>query len=364
VQRPDAGGPDARPTPDAFVCVSKGLELCGNGEDDDCDGAFDEVPEGVGEVCREGLGACAREGIITCNNDDGRYACSVTAGPPAPAEQCNGVDDDCDGLTDEGLGVGDDCVLTFPAGCEVPGTQICDPAGNGTGLLCSAPDADPDGDGFACEADCAPDDGTVNPLAIEVCNLVDDDCDGTVDESLDCPCEPRSRGDRTYLFCEGEVTQASAAAVCAGYRDQVVLEVGHSAEQSFVTRQTTSFDARLSWWLALRAPVPDGAFEWASGAPLTFTAWFGGGDDPVLRLPGQDCAEMFGGATWGAVDCLTRNAVVCEPACAPGTDVDGDGFEACSADCNDGDPRVAPGRSETCDDQADNDCDGRVDEGC
>ena len=40
---------------------------------------------------------------------------------------------------------------------------------------------DPDRDGY-CADDCAPDDPTVHPGALEACNEVDDDCDGEVDE--------------------------------------------------------------------------------------------------------------------------------------------------------------------------------------
>jgi|AACY02.6.fsa_nt_gi Protein metal binding site. len=44
---------------------------------------------------------------------------------------------------------------------------------------CSTPDED--GDGFADTDDCAPTDAAVNPGAVEVCNGLDDDCDGTID---------------------------------------------------------------------------------------------------------------------------------------------------------------------------------------
>jgi hypothetical protein len=48
----------------------------------------------------------------------------------------------------------------------------------------------------------------------------------------------------------------------------------------------------------------------------------------------------------------------------PNDDVDGDGYNASIDDCNDNNASINPGAREVCDDDVDNDCDGRVDEGC
>jgi hypothetical protein len=45
------------------------------------------------------------------------------------------------------------------------------------------------------------------------------------------------------------------------------------------------------------------------------------------------------------------------------TDADGDGFDSTN-DCNDNDPKINQGTSEICNDAKDNNCDGKVDEGC
>jgi len=88
--------------------------------------------------------------------------------PNAP-EVCNGIDDDCDGMIDEGL--------TFT-------TYYVDNDGDGFGAgngqsLCSNP-----GPGYSTVAgDCNDNNANINPNAPEVCNGIDDDCDGMVDSA-------------------------------------------------------------------------------------------------------------------------------------------------------------------------------------
>ncbi|MCB9545572.1 MAG: putative metal-binding motif-containing protein [Myxococcales bacterium] len=67
---------------------------------------------------------------------------------------------------------------------------------------------------------------------------------------------------------------------------------------------------------------------------------------------------------WNDIGCGANNGVICEDACAQGTDADGDGAEGCGTDCDDADPGAYPGATEICGDRVDQDCDGRADEGC
>ncbi|HUQ07579.1 MAG TPA: vWA domain-containing protein [Kofleriaceae bacterium] len=145
-------------------------ETC-NSLDDDCDTLTDEisiecytggtgcVPDGAGGyTC---TGTC-RSGTQTCNGNM-LGTCTGQVGPGT--EACNGLDDDCDNSTDEAFpGLGGACDNGQQGVCRQTGTLVCN--ANGTGTQCTAP--------------------TVQP-GIEVCNNMDDDCDGRTDEMLGPP---------------------------------------------------------------------------------------------------------------------------------------------------------------------------------
>ncbi len=132
-------------------------EAC-NGLDDDCDGTSDEDAMGVGLGCSVGTGACIRQGIYVCDAQTNQLICSQEPSEAVP-ETCNGVDDDCDGNVDETLaGAGVGCSIGQGL-CTSNGVMACD-ATSGQ-MICNAEIKQPE---------------------IETCNGVDDDCDGSLDE--------------------------------------------------------------------------------------------------------------------------------------------------------------------------------------
>ena len=178
------------------VCKAEGLTDCDapspaqetcNGQDDDCDGDVDENAGGDTCFAENDFGAC--KGIYSCAN--GELACDA----PAPeAEQCDALDNDCDGLVDEGFvdsdkdGIADclendkdgDGILDFQDNCEyTPNPNQDDFDLDTVGDAC---DPDDDNDLVADEEDCQPKNPDVKPGAAEMCNSLDDDCDGLVDE--------------------------------------------------------------------------------------------------------------------------------------------------------------------------------------
>ena len=134
-------------------------EICGNGVDDDCDGQTDEDDVELGEVCDTGaLGPCSA-GVRECLQ--GAVVC--VAQFAQTEESCDGTDEDCDGSADEGFDVGAACRAGAGA-CEREGALIC--AEGGKVAVCDAAPAE-SGSAERCGDD------------------VDNDCDGGTDEGFD-----------------------------------------------------------------------------------------------------------------------------------------------------------------------------------
>ncbi len=128
-----------------------------------------EKTKGTSRVCSVDFGTATCQGQKTCNGITGWSECS--AGEPTP-EMCNGIDDDCDDLVDEVDAVG--CV-----------DRYADSDDDGYGI---------DGDSrCVCEGDplyiaevggdCDDDEDNIFPGASEICNTIDDDCDGQTDSA-------------------------------------------------------------------------------------------------------------------------------------------------------------------------------------
>ncbi len=153
-------------------------EIC-NGLDDDCDGVVDDgQPEGGAACVVPGLlGACA-EGVTSCSG--GPMVCTPLHTPTA--ETCNDIDDDCDGEVDEG---------NPPGGAACPIEGLYGACAQGV-ISCASG-----------SRECAQ---TVFPSA-DVCNGLDDDCDGATDEDLGSTTCGLGVCAATVVNCSGGVPQ-------------------------------------------------------------------------------------------------------------------------------------------------------------
>jgi Notch-like protein len=139
-----------------LVCVqntSPSAEVC-DGLDNDCDGAVDNGDPGGGGTCNTGQPGVCASGTLHCQS--GALVCVPNNSPSA--EVCNGLDDDCDGIVDDGNpGGGGTCTTGLPGVCAT-GTLECQ-----SGSLVCVPGIQPG-------------------EKTEVCNDgLDNDCDGLTD---------------------------------------------------------------------------------------------------------------------------------------------------------------------------------------
>jgi hypothetical protein len=138
-------------------------ESC-NGTDDDCDGVTDEGVTPI--VCNVDCGVWGKAGERTCSG--GSYT-ECTINPET--EICNAEDDDCNGTVDDqwtdddGPALGEACSLGVGE-CRRDGVFVC-PLNQITEPVCNAVPALP---------------------SAEVCDNLDNDCDGLTDDGLKRDC--------------------------------------------------------------------------------------------------------------------------------------------------------------------------------
>ena len=215
--------------------VMPSQDVCSNDLDDDCDGianngypaAADCVCEpGASEPCytgpagTEGIGVC-QGGTRVCESSGRQWGPCTGEVTPAPDSCLNDVDDDCDGIINNGFPSAPGC------GC-VPGAEescYTGPAGTADVGVCRAGTRTCKADGSDWEP-CA---GEITP-SLDVCsNSVDDDCDGIVNNGYPagagaCVCLPGSvrncysgpPGTLNVGVCRGGTQQCNALGTAWG----------------------------------------------------------------------------------------------------------------------------------------------------
>ena len=206
-----------------LICVGAtqpGIEFC-DGTDNDCDGSTDEgfnkqsdirycgncqpcaIPNAVPR-CNQGtceIEVCSPGYTNLDPNVPGcEYACTFTG-----IDVCNSRDDDCDGMTDEGIDKTTDTNNCGACGnvCRFPNAQpICSATGCMQGS-CNNNFHDLNPNAAGCEYFC------VRTGAVEMCDNVDNDCNGQTDEGYNTTTDVNNCGQ-----CGNQCRFTNAAATC------------------------------------------------------------------------------------------------------------------------------------------------------
>jgi hypothetical protein len=359
---------------DSSGAIRPGAQEVCDGIDNDCDAQVDEGQtlytfyldqdrDGFGDP-GQGTQACMQPSGHVDNSDDCRD--DNRAIHPNATERCNGMDDDCDQQVDEGV------KRTFYRDADGDGHGTASP----TLQACTAPS------GYASSSlDCNDNDAAVRPGAPEICDSVDQDCDGDVDEGVKSTFYRDLDGD---LFGTAEET-VEACTLPAGFADngqdcadddgavfpgatEICDQRDNNCNGQVDEGQETLF-------------YPDGDGDgFGAGGPTLWACEA----PPGHAGQGSDCDDNNAMTHPGANEICDAKDNNCDGAVDEGImevfyrDQDGDGFgreaisqRACAApegyvpaagDCDDTDAFTSPSAEEVCD-GLDNNCDGEADEG-
>jgi hypothetical protein len=314
-------------------------ETC-NGLDDDCNGVVDNGNPGGGVACNTGKQGVCSAGTTACTS--GSVVCNQNV--QSSAEVCDGLDNNCNGQVDEGVtttfyrdadgdGAGNPAIsvqaCSAPAG-YVSNSNDCDDTNPAVIKYTFYRDADGDTYGNpavttqACTAptgyvsnntDCDDTKASVHPGATEVCNGIDDNCNGSIDEGVKLT---------FYRDADGD-----------GYGNPSLTTQACTAPTGYVSNNTDCNDSLAS--------VHPGATEVCNGIDDNCN---GSVDEGVLLTFYRDAdGDGYG------------NPSVTTAACSAPA-----GYVSNNSDCDDTKASVHPGATEVCNGIDDN-CNGQIDEG-
>lgn len=163
--------------------------------------------------------------------------------------------------------------------------------------------------------------GTGGSCGAEVCNGVDDDCDGTPDNGGVCSpgCSGQKFDNHGYSFCATQSTLSVAAEDCIAQNMKPARP--NDAQENDWLRSTATSLAMGAVWLGATDWTTEGNWEWPdgtafwtgghNGSPVgsVYTNW--GSTEPVGK-DASDCMQMGVDGTWHEVACGGKVAYICE----------------------------------------------------
>ncbi|MEC7983936.1 MAG: MopE-related protein, partial [Myxococcota bacterium] len=285
------------------------LEIC-DGEDNDCNGQIDDNATNLTtfyrDVDRDGYGdltspvdACASEnGFVENGEDCNDQNANVN---PDGLEVCDSQDNDCDGLVDDDDPDVDESTQGL-YGLDLDGDGYGD--ANDTIRSCSQPN------NYASNVlDCDDTQATINPGETEVCDGIDQDCDGQLDSEASCPCNFYTFEDSSYYFCEQSLRWPWAEFVCQ-FTNYELVAINSQAENDFVYATAMTISTN-QWWTGLNDRALEDDFVWSNGDPLTYENWEAAEPNDS---GGEDCMSLnqFGDDLWNDNRCSNSYYFVCE----------------------------------------------------
>ncbi len=351
---PDCNDSEERATPVGYEddCTRCGFgeALVGNGVDDDCDGTPSQCRDRDGDQAIECLPAWCQpggesEGSQTCRGREASLDCDPAESTvfPGAAEACDGLDNDCDGQTDEEItfkdwdgavrALGEPC----GTGACADGAVECDPETKKA--RCSTA-------GLASEA--------------EVCgNQVDDNCNGHTDDPVHDGCEQEDTDGDGVL----DEVEDRYCGPLARYHSEVFPEYDAVARPDVPQGVTHAVDEPCCCGYDGVGACPEACDRDCDGV----CEGCGTTDADCDGFPASvDCndddAAVYPGAAEKCGDGVDQDCKGGDPPCTVGADADHDRFLAGLGDCDDNDPDVHPWAQEVCNGR-DDDCDGVVDDG-